>query len=316
MLRTGFGVFVVLRVAHLTSLFVLPAAAIGLLVWQAVLQHGQRRAVRLVAGLCLAVAACGLYGTYVEPTWLRVDHVSLGDPEPGALRIGVIADIQTQSFGEYESDAIALVMEQQADIVLVAGDITQVAADQYDEVAADAVDTLAVLDAPGGVFVVSGNTDQSSSSIGAMAREAGLTPLEDSVTEFEVAGRDVRILGLRWPNNRRERVVELLSDFAATSRDEVIDVVLAHSPDVVLNLEDAASIDVVITGHTHGGQVQIPGFGPLLNVTELPRNVAGGGLHNVEGVPLYVSTGVGVQRNGAPEVRFGVRPSIGVIDIN
>ena len=80
-------------------------------------------------------------------------------------------------------------------------------------------------------------------------------------------------------------------------------------------MNDPASIDLIVTGHTHGGQVQIPGYGPLWNVTELPREVAGGGLHEVRGVPLYVSTGVGVQRADAPQVRFGVRPSVGVIDI-
>ena len=109
---------------------------------------------------------------------------------------------------------------------------------------------------------------------------------------------------------------ELLDDFVRTASPDVVDIVLAHSPDVVLNLRSAANIDLVVSGHTHGGQIRLPIYGPIWNVTELPDEVAAGGLHVVDGVPLYVSTGVGVQRGDSPKVRFGVRPSIGLIEVN
>jgi predicted MPP superfamily phosphohydrolase len=47
----------------------------------------------------------------------------------------------------------------------------------------------------------------------------------------------------------------------------------------------------------------------------VPREVAAGGLHVLGGRNVYVSTGVGIERGQAPQVRLGVRPSVGVLDI-
>ncbi|MDE0223120.1 MAG: hypothetical protein OXJ90_27900, partial [Spirochaetaceae bacterium] len=50
-------------------------------------------------------------------------------------------------------------------------------------------------------------------------------------------------------------------------------------------------------------------------LTGVPRHVAAGGLHELYGTPIYVSTGVGRERGNAPQLRLGVRPSIGIIDL-
>jgi predicted MPP superfamily phosphohydrolase len=275
---------------------------------------------RLVAVIFMVPALIGIYATHIEPVWLRVDRVAIGggancDSCEG-ITIGVVADVQTDAFGSYEARALNAMMLERPDLILVAGDITQVPVDEYVNIQADASMAFSALDAPGGVFVISGNTDPSSDAVDVMALDAGLSPLNDAIVEREVNGRVVRILGIAWPNNRRSKARAMVLDFVATSRPEVVDVILAHSPDVVFNLDEPGSVDLIVSGHTHGGQIQLPGYGPIWNVTELPKEVAAGGLHTVRGVPTYVSTGVGVQRGESPKVRFGVRPSIGVIEIH
>lgn len=47
-----------------------------------------------------------------------------------------------------------------------------------------------------------------------------------------------------------------------------------------------------------------------LAAIEVPREVGGGGLHELEGVPIVVSRGIGLERNHAPQVRFGVPPEV------
>ena len=90
---------------------------------------------------------------------------------------------------------------------------------------------------------------------------------------------------------------------------------VSHRPDPVLSLPDGSAVDLLISGHTHGGQVSLPGIGPLVARSELPRVVVSGGLHLVNGHPVYVSTGVGVERGQAPPIRFRSRPSVGVLTI-
>ena len=71
----------------------------------------------------------------------------------------------------------------------------------------------------------------------------------------------------------------------------------------------------VVAGHTHGGQVQIPFFGPLFTLTEIPREAAAGGLHEVNGTQLYVSRGVGAERGEAPLIRFNCPPEISLLTL-
>ena len=230
------------------------------------------------------------------------------------LRIAVIADVQTDGFGEFERDAVAAVMADSPDVILLAGDFTQVAPQDYGALVPGAANVLSGLDAEAGVYAISGNTDPSAASVADLGQRSGFEALDDEIVEFEVRGQRVRLLGLSWPNSRRAQVFQSLAEFTDGSSEETIDIVLAHSPDVVSAISSPEAIDLVVTGHTHGGQISIPFYGPIWNVTELPREVSAGGLHSVRGAPLYVSTGVGVQRGESPKVRFGVRPSVGILE--
>ena len=89
---------------------------------------------------------------------------------------------------------------------------------------------------------------------------------------------------------------------------------LGHQPDEIFRVRETP-VDLVVAGHTHGGQISIPFFGPPLTLSSVPRSVGAGGLHDFVGSPIYVSTGVGRERHNAPQMRFGARPSIGIIDI-
>jgi hypothetical protein len=89
-------------------------------------------------------------------------------------------------------------------------------------------------------------------------------------------------------------------------------IVISHAPDFVDSMPKP--VDLVLAGHTHGGQVVIPFFGPPITASRLPRLYAGG-LHDYRGIPLHVSRGVGMERGFAPPVRFLCPPEICVVDL-
>ncbi len=73
--------------------------------------------------------------------------------------------------------------------------------------------------------------------------------------------------------------------------------------------------DLLIAGHTHGGQVRLPLIGPLLNLSRVPRGWIAGATTLAPGRTLIVSRGIGMERANAPRLRFLCRPELVVIDL-
>jgi uncharacterized protein len=73
--------------------------------------------------------------------------------------------------------------------------------------------------------------------------------------------------------------------------------------------------DLLIAGHTHGGQIRLPGVGPLVTNAKVPRRWAAGMSDLPGGRKLLVSRGIGMERGNAPRLRLFCRPEMAVIDL-
>lgn len=343
---TGADGFTLIHVAYVVGTVGVPLAGGVVLV-------GTRPRPRAITAVCVAALAAvpvGVYATHVEPFWLRVDAVSLaaeGVDEP--IRVGVLADLQTTAIGDYERDAVERLLGFDPDIVLLPGDLYQFDAELFDERAPQFTRLIErIVDEVPHVYLVSGNTD----TVAGLRRIVAGTDarvLDDEIDTFEVRGVSVRVGGttLFGDEVAARRMAALLAggglgqdgrgglDADLTegdSRDGVdadrpngdsrdgegdgdgVRILIGHKPDAI-ELVRGTPVDLVVAGHTHGGQVSLPFFGPPLTLTGVPRHVAAGGLHELYGTPIYVSTGVGRERGNAPQLRLGVRPSIGIIDL-
>ena len=87
-------------------------------------------------------------------------------------------------------------------------------------------------------------------------------------------------------------------------------IVLGHAPDIALASPPA---DLILAGHTHGGQVRLFGW-PLLTLSKVPRAWAAGVTALPGGGTLVVSRGIGMERRDAPRIRFLCRPQLVVLD--
>ncbi|MBN1561180.1 metallophosphoesterase [candidate division KSB1 bacterium] len=92
--------------------------------------------------------------------------------------------------------------------------------------------------------------------------------------------------------------------------DSEFSMVLAHSPDLV-HWADSAKIDLQLSGHTHGGQVQLPFWGALFSSIKLGRKYTEG-LFQFDHTTLYINRGIGTV---LLPIRFFCRPEITVIDL-
>jgi predicted MPP superfamily phosphohydrolase len=272
----------------------------------------------LLLGALLALpAAVGWYATHIAPFRLQVDEVQVAlDPARAGeqpVRIGVLSDLQTTGLGDHERAAVEAVMAAEPDVILLPGDLFQADHERLQQEGPALRDLLATLDAPGGVYFVRGDVDRDS-RVETLLEGTGIVILDDRVQQVQVRDRTVLIGGTRKEHSS-EGADRVRAELRAASGGEAVTILLSHRPDTVLGLPSAAGIDLTIAGHTHGGQIAVPGYGPLTTLSNVPRLVGAGGLHEVAGNRIYVSTGVGMERGQAPQVRFFVPPSVAVLEL-
>lgn len=312
----GMASFGLVHIVYLGLVVTLPLTGLGLL-----LGRGSGRRVGLVLGALalLLPAPVGVYATFVEPHRLRVERAVVPVHEERAgdrdLRIAVLADVQTDDVGDYEWRAVARANALRPDIVLVPGDLFQMSAARQRRELPELRALVRELRAPGGVFVVEGDSDDPA-ELRPVVRGSGAHLLVNRVMTTRVAGREVTIGGIEldWRSPGAARVYEELESRPGRSDLRLL---LAHRPDAVFPLPRDARTDLVVAGHTHGGQVRIPLVGPPVTMSGVPREVAAGGLHTMPGGRrIYVSRGVGLERGGhAPRLRVLCPPELSLLTL-
>lgn len=273
----------------------------------------------VVSAAGLLLAPVGVYATHIEPAMLDVDRpapLAVAPARTGTdpVRIGVLTDLQTTSIGAREHAVVDELLATDPDVILLPGDFIQESDAGFARHVPALRDLLGRLSAPGGVYLVGGDVDQPLDRLPQMVEGTRVRYLADEVVRTTVGDRSLTIggIGLDYDSPAAHAVVDELE---SAPGDVDIRILLAHRPDPVLARSAPSRIDLQVSGHTHGGQVAVPFVGPLLTLTAVPRHVAAGGLHDLDGHAIYVGRGVGLERGQAPQVRFGVRPSIGVLTL-
>lgn len=290
---------------------------------------------RLVGGSFLAALSTAAYAVGIEPMLLtevkRYRFTPVGWPAGLQLRIVALADIHACR-PWMEPDRIASLVEQanalEPDVIVLLGDY--VSGMRYvtgwvhsSEWAA----ALSGLKAPLGVYSVLGNHDwwedlaaQRTGRGPTIARKAlehvGIPVLENDVVRLEKDAEPFWIAGLadqialvsRSDGRTRVKGLDDLPGTLAKVSDDAPVVLLAHEPDIFPSVPDRVAL--TLSGHTHGGQIKLFGYAPVVPSRFGNRYAYG---HVVEGERnLIVSAGLGCSI--AP-IRFGVRPEILAIEL-
>jgi predicted MPP superfamily phosphohydrolase len=308
----GLELFGIAHVLYVQATLAVPLLGIGMLLlgWR----RGISTAALVVSIALLVPAPIGIWATHIAPFQLRVDRVDVPvaevDGGSGAVRVAVLADLQTTGVGDHERAAVRAILDSRPDVILIPGDLFQADDDVLRTEGPAVRDLLAQLSAPGGVYSVEGDVD--SDVRRAAVVPPNVTQLDDQVVEVRISDRRVRIGGTRLDVST-PAAEQVRRDLAGA--DGALTILMSHRPDTVLQLPPDSGVDLTVSGHTHGGQIALPWFGPPVTLSKVPREVGAGGLHEVAGNPIYVSTGVGMERGQAPQVRFLVPPSIGVLEL-
>jgi predicted MPP superfamily phosphohydrolase len=259
-------------------------------------------AVIATAAVCAYGAASVARGPFVER--LRVPIRRL-DPRLAGLRIVQLSDLHVgPSLGRaFVEKVVDLVNAESPDVVVITGDLVD---GDVERVAPD-VEPLRGLRARHGVLFVTGNHDFYSGADAWTAHVAslGLRVLHNERTTIEHDGASIDFAGVEDPTGRS---IGEGPDFAAALDGRVASrpvVLLAHQP-VAVTAAAARDVDLVLSGHTHGGQMWP--FGLI----ERPFHPAVEGLHRFGATWLYVSRGTGFW---GPPIRVLEPAEITVIEL-
>ncbi|MBK7642680.1 MAG: phosphohydrolase [Planctomycetes bacterium] len=279
--------------------------------------RGATRLARLCAFAALGLAPVCAYATFVEPYLLAVERTRVPiAPHNGLTRpitIAVLSDMQMLEVTDHEREAVRLAMQAHPDLILIPGDMTQVGREHLEEIRGPFQELVAALAAPLGVFAVHGDCEGASDAR-RLLEGTRIRLLVDECVHLESGGASLWLCGLE-NGFGQPRSLSALAELDAHADSGELRLALAHRPDVVYTLAPHSRVDLLVCGHTHGGQVQLPFFGPPFVLSQVPRSVGAGGLHEIGGHKLYVSRGIGWEHGHAPRVRFNCRPEVSLLTL-
>ncbi len=242
-------------------------------------------------GLCALPAVAGLDGRFAEPTWLRLTKLELY-PGP-SNRFVHFSDWHYKGDADYAAKVVRTINGLEPDFVCFTGDLVEKA-----RFAPAALDFIRQIKGP--VYGCPGNWDYGSRAdfrqYAAAFSATGGAWLEDRNVVLEKEGIELIGMGLRG--------VHALGDPRAVRR-----ILLVHYPTQADRL-DGRRFDLILAGHSHGGQVRLPFYGALV----LPYGVGryDQGRFDSLGGPLYVNAGIGTYMW---PVRINCRPEITVVSL-
>ena len=252
-----------------------------------------------VAGAVAAVGGTAAYGVAYERHHLGATEATLpvaGLPAAlNGVRIALLTDLHHSALVGADDirAAVDLTLALRPDLIVLGGDYVSFADRDY---MGPVAELLAPLKAPQGVFAVLGNHDDDKNMPAALERH-GFEVLKDDRTRVTLRGEALELAGIRFWTRRASEIHERVLRGA---RDTVL--LLAHDP---RRLTEGAMLNVpaVLSGHTHGGQVVLPGVGALAKA----RFPILEGLGRQNKTSIFVSRGIGtvyvpIRINCPPEV--------------
>jgi predicted MPP superfamily phosphohydrolase len=255
-----------------------------------------------VHAACWSGLGCVFYGVFVEP--YRVVTRSVRVPHPkikGPVRLLHIGDLHVRHWSRVEEGVMAEARRAVPDLIVLSGDYSALPGSL--EALGRLLKELAAV-AP--VYAALGNAEYLR-PVHQAIRVPGLTWLDDDNRAVTVRGTALRVYGIR-PGSERN-----FWQLGRNTRPFEFGVCLYHFPDFAPVVE-RVPYELMLSGHTHGGQIQLPYVGALISMSRAGTAYTAG-VFRSEGKTAVVTSGVGCESYGLPRARFLCPPEVVVVDL-
>ena len=264
-----------------------------------------------LAILIVLLGPLAVWAFFIEPFryQFRKYHFKIKKPLSKSFRILHLSDIHFCRVIPQLTRLFDLLSSKTYDFVFITGDIMD-----HENGIAHTVDCLKKIKSRFGIYAVFGNHDYLDYAFWDMLlhnfsgqklpvkphrdhllKEAldgiGVKVLKNETIELDCDGQAVLIHGLDDPTTGKANVRMAMQNFYA----DKLNLLLTHTIDAFMDIGEK-EIDASFSGHSHGGQICFPWFGPLITHTSIGKTYAGG-MNHLKGAICSVSRGVGTSRN-------------------
>ena len=281
-----------------------------------------KKIIKILFILLLILFLICLVSIWLSYNWLTVSRFTVeNDKITESFRIVLISDLHEHHFGEGNKKLAEKIREQSPDLIIIDGDMINGNSENADT----AVEVVQALKDIAPVYYSFGNHEYDYMKAGHEELQedleaAGAEVLNYKSVDIDIKGNPVRLGGLyefgfetgMQTKEENERAVPYLEEYTDTDRYLIM---CAHRPESFYpwDYADQWGIDLVLSGHLHGGQVIIPGVGGLYNTLDGFFPKFDYGQYKLGDSDMIITRGLGSNPKKLP--RFNNLPEIAVVDV-
>lgn len=257
-----------------------------------------------------------IYGFIIEPQLPRIEryHITKRQPdETGAIKIVHISDLHMEYLTRNNERIIRIINKLEPDLVLFTGDFFNLSNRHDDRTNQDIARFFNQLSPVSGIYAVTGSPAvDDGESLDWILPQTKIHLLKNERVSLNIREQSVNLYGLPCSHRPGLDSDKLRSILKQTPPTGDANILLYHSPDLAPDIAEFG-LDLQLSGHTHGGQVQIPLIGPIFTASLYGLAFTNGHYLVNDKLNLIVSRGLGLEGSAAPRVRFFSPPEIGFI---
>ena len=268
--------------------------------------------------ICLLLILCGIY-FYFENTTLEVSTYQIASNkipnEFNNYKIIQISDFHNNTSSKLTKKLIAEIKNQKPNIIVITGDLIDSTKTNVD-IAIDMIKEIIEI-AP--IYYVTGNHEARTNeydNLKSQMIELGVKILENEAQEIQLNNSTINILGINDPSFNKERDI-LDSEIVKSNMENIqynkdnFTILLSHRPEV-FKIYVEKNIDLVFTGHAHGGQIRLPFIGGIIAPNQGTFPEYTDGIYREKDTTMVVSRGIG---NSIIPFRVNNRPELMIVEL-
>ena len=276
------------------------------------MKHMKKRNILLilVALIFIICVICTIWGnTALELNTYTIESEKLPKSFDG-YKIAHVSDLHNNEMGEDNENLLAMLKDSSPDIIAITGDIVD-SRNTDIEIALQFANEAEKI-AP--CYYITGNHEARVSEYESLKKgliEIGVTVLEDKSISLEKSGEDITLMGVDDPSFITDYLLvddeEVMQDkLSELKSEDSYTILLSHRPEL-FKIYVENDIDLVLSGHAHGGQFRLPFVDGLYAPNQGLFPEYDSGLYTEENTNMIVSRGIG---NSLFPFRFNNRPEV------